>query len=114
MTSVNRTKKEGTKEVPCLKFVAVYSNVGESIDRFDQRKQMYQIRRFVKCRIFSFLMDFAVINSFILWQVSKRNRSLDQLTFHVALARQLIDGYSSRKKEMTSCWLLSKEVCSSG
>ncbi|GFX51630.1 craniofacial development protein 2 [Trichonephila clavipes] len=31
--------------------------------------------------------------------MNKRNRSLDQLTFRIALARQLIDGYSSRKRK---------------
>ncbi|GFV92991.1 piggyBac transposable element-derived protein 4 [Trichonephila clavipes] len=40
-----------------------------------------------------------IVNSFILWQVSKRNRNLDQLTFRIALACQLIDGYSSRKRK---------------
>ncbi|GFT53263.1 piggyBac transposable element-derived protein 4 [Trichonephila clavipes] len=38
-------------------------------------------------------------NSFILWQANKKNRSLDQLTFRIALARQLIHGYSSRKRK---------------
>ncbi|GFV35765.1 uncharacterized protein TNCV_913551 [Trichonephila clavipes] len=32
-------------------------------------------------------------------QVNKRNRSLDQLTFRIALARQLTDGYSLREKK---------------
>ena len=31
--------------------------------------------------------------------IKHRNRSLDQLTFHIALAHQLIDGYSSRKRK---------------
>ncbi|GFX43490.1 piggyBac transposable element-derived protein 4 [Trichonephila clavipes] len=31
--------------------------------------------------------------------MNKRNRSLDQLTFRIALARLLIDGYSSRKRK---------------
>ncbi|GFU29577.1 piggyBac transposable element-derived protein 4 [Trichonephila clavipes] len=32
-------------------------------------------------------------------QVNKRNRGLGQLTLRIALARQLIDGYSSRKRK---------------
>lgn len=103
MTSVHRTKKDGTKaEVPCPKAVAVYNDVMGGVDRFDQRKERYQIgRRSVKWwhRIFYFLLDLGIINSFILWQVNKRNRNLDQLTFRIALARQLIDGYSSRKRK---------------
>ncbi|XP_035214182.1 piggyBac transposable element-derived protein 4-like [Stegodyphus dumicola] len=103
ITSVNRTQKDGTKtEVPCPKAVAVYNDIMGGVDCFDQRKERYQIgRRSVEWwhRIFDFLIDLGIVNSFILWQVNKRkrNRSLDQLTFRIALARQLIDGYSSKK-----------------
>ncbi|GFX38477.1 piggyBac transposable element-derived protein 4 [Trichonephila clavipes] len=57
------------------------------------------MRRLIPILIFYFLTDLAIINSFILRQVNKRNRSLDQLTFRIALVRQLIDGYSSRKRK---------------
>ncbi|GFY31235.1 piggyBac transposable element-derived protein 4 [Trichonephila clavipes] len=40
-----------------------------------------------------------LLERFILWQMNKKNRNLDQLTFRVALACQLIDGYSSRKRK---------------
>ncbi|GFX43503.1 piggyBac transposable element-derived protein 4 [Trichonephila clavipes] len=53
--------------------------------------------RLIAILIFYFLINLAIINSFILWQVNKRNRNLDQLTFRIALARLLIDGYFSRK-----------------
>ncbi|XP_035227169.1 piggyBac transposable element-derived protein 4-like [Stegodyphus dumicola] len=102
ITSVNRTKKDGSKtEVPCPKAVAVYNDIMGGVDCFDQRKERYQIgRRSVEWwrRIFYFLTDLGIVNSFILWQVNKRNRSLDQLTFRIALARQLTDGYSSKKR----------------
>ncbi|GFY15882.1 piggyBac transposable element-derived protein 4 [Trichonephila clavipes] len=70
------------------------------VDRFDQRRERCQIRS-VKWwyRIFYFLIELFIINSFILWQVNKGNRSLDPLTFRTALALQLIDGYSSRKRK---------------
>ncbi|GFT38183.1 piggyBac transposable element-derived protein 4 [Trichonephila clavipes] len=66
-----------------------------------QIKERYQKGRSVKWwhPIFYFLIDLGIVNSFILWQVSKRNRNLDQLTFRIALACQLIDGYSSRKRK---------------
>ncbi|GBM86181.1 hypothetical protein AVEN_48192-1 [Araneus ventricosus] len=103
MTSVKWRKKDGTKtEVPCPKSVAIYNDIMRGVDRFDHRKERYQIgRRSVKWwhRIFYFLIDLCNVNSFILWQVNKRNRSLDQLTFRLELARQLIDGYSSRKRK---------------
>ncbi|GFX63891.1 piggyBac transposable element-derived protein 4 [Trichonephila clavipes] len=56
ITSVNRTKKDGTKEVPCPKAVAVYNDIMGGVDRFDQRKKGFQIRS-VKWwhRIFYFL-----------------------------------------------------------
>ncbi|GFX27106.1 piggyBac transposable element-derived protein 4 [Trichonephila clavipes] len=75
MSSVNRTKKDGIKEeAPCPKAVAAYDDVMEGVDHFDQRKERYQIRRSVKWwqRILYFLIDLAIINSFILWQVGKR------------------------------------------
>ncbi|GFS84079.1 piggyBac transposable element-derived protein 4 [Trichonephila clavipes] len=102
MISVNRTKKKDTKEeILCPKAAAVYNDVMLGVDCFDQRKEIYQIRSSVKWgyRIFYLLIDLAIINSFILWQVNKRNRSLDQLTFLTALVRELIDGYSSIKRK---------------
>ncbi|GFX10744.1 piggyBac transposable element-derived protein 4 [Trichonephila clavipes] len=93
-------KKDGTiEELPSPKAVAVYNDVVEMIACFDQRKEKYKIgRRFVKRwhHIFYFLIDLAIINSFILRQVNKKNGSFDQLTFRMALARQLVDKYSSR------------------
>ncbi|GFX20241.1 piggyBac transposable element-derived protein 4 [Trichonephila clavipes] len=71
------------------------------VDYFDQRKERHQIRSVNWWyRIFYFLIDLAIVSSFILWQVNKRNRSLDQLTFRIALTRQLIDGHSSRKRKI--------------
>ncbi|GFT86794.1 piggyBac transposable element-derived protein 4 [Trichonephila clavipes] len=101
MTSTNRTKKDCTKDVPYPKAVAVYNDVMGEVDSFDQRKERNQVTGSVKLwhRIFYFFIDLAIINSFILWQMNKRNRSLDFLTFCIALARQLIDGYSSRKRK---------------
>ncbi|GFT14992.1 piggyBac transposable element-derived protein 4 [Trichonephila clavipes] len=71
------------------------------ISSIKEKKDAKIRRRYVKwChRIFYFLIDLASINSFTLWQVNKRYRSLDQLTFRKALARQLIDGIYSRKRK---------------
>ncbi|GFX69230.1 hypothetical protein TNCV_3564061 [Trichonephila clavipes] len=41
--------------------------------------------------------------------VNKRKRSLDQLTFRIALARQLINGYSSRKRRGRSASFQAKK-----
>ncbi|GFX82710.1 piggyBac transposable element-derived protein 4 [Trichonephila clavipes] len=82
------------------------------VDRFDQRKEIYLIgRRSVRWAhsIFYFLIGLAIINSFILWQGSKRNTCLGQLTLRIVLARQLIDGYSSRKRKGRPASFQAKE-----
>ncbi|GFV51183.1 piggyBac transposable element-derived protein 4 [Trichonephila clavipes] len=70
----------------------------EGFNCFDQRKIPNKKICKMVASYFLFLIDLAIINSFLLWKVSKR-RSLDQLTFHIALARQLKDGYSTRKRK---------------
>ncbi|GFW22247.1 piggyBac transposable element-derived protein 4 [Trichonephila clavipes] len=67
--------------------------------------------RLISILIFYFLTDLAIINSFILWQVNNHNsnRSLDQLTYRIALARQLIDGYFSTKKKRLSASFQAKK-----
>ncbi|GFS88097.1 piggyBac transposable element-derived protein 4 [Trichonephila clavipes] len=104
MTSVNRTKNDGTKEeVHCRKADAVNIDAMGGVDRSKQTKEKYQIGiRSVKWshRIFHFLIDLSIINSFLLWQVNKRNKSLDKLTLCIILACPLKDGYSSRKRKV--------------
>lgn len=100
-TVVRRTNKDGSRtQVYCPKVVETYNAIMGGVDRFDQRKERYTIgRRSVKWwhRIFFFLIDLAIVNSYILRQLSKR-RNEDQLTFRIGLARQLISGYSNRKR----------------
>ncbi|GFU87318.1 hypothetical protein TNCV_2716041 [Trichonephila clavipes] len=55
--------------------------------------------RLIPILISYFLIDLAIINSSILWQVNKKGRSSDQLAFLTALVRHLKDGYSSRKRK---------------
>jgi hypothetical protein len=51
--------------------------------------------------IFFYLVDVAIVNSFVLWKVEKTKenprKNVNQLTFRLHLARQLISGFSSRK-----------------
>ncbi|GFW48682.1 piggyBac transposable element-derived protein 4 [Trichonephila clavipes] len=54
-----------------------HNDVMIGVDCFDQRRERYQIRRgSVKWwfRIFYFLIDLAITNSFIVWQVNKIRR----------------------------------------
>ncbi|GFW47990.1 piggyBac transposable element-derived protein 4 [Trichonephila clavipes] len=103
MTSVNETKIDGTNEkLPCPKDAVVYNDVMGRVNLFNQRKERYQIRRSVKWwhRIFYFLFTLSsYIVSYCGKQIKETHRSLDHLTFVIVLARQLIDGYSSRNNK---------------
>nr|CAI5868372.1 unnamed protein product [Callosobruchus analis] len=62
------------------------------VDKFDQLHERYAIgRRSTKWwnRILSYLVDMAIVNSFILMNTSKKRTDL--LTFRINLARQLIN-----------------------
>ncbi|KAG5883896.1 hypothetical protein JTB14_007784 [Gonioctena quinquepunctata] len=101
VTTVKRTNKDGSRSnVFYPKVVDLYNQIMDGVDRFDQKREVYVIgRRSVKWWhiIFYFLVDLAIVNSFILYQTSRRLNS-SQLTYRIALVRQLIGGYSSRKR----------------
>lgn len=86
----------------CPTAVAKYIAIMGGVDRFDQLQGCYAIgRRSVKWwhRILYYLIDLAVVNSFILWTVSRDSDvSFNQLTFRLRLARQLIGDFTSRKR----------------
>ncbi|GFW51893.1 piggyBac transposable element-derived protein 4 [Trichonephila clavipes] len=67
------------------------------VNYFDQRKIPNEklCKMMAPYLLFSFI-NLVIINSFILWQLSKRNR-FGQLTFRIALTRQLIGGHPSKK-----------------
>lgn len=48
-----------------------------------------------------FLIDMAIVNGFIIWKQSKQGEKeqiLNQLSFRLRLAKQLIDGFNSRNR----------------
>ena len=100
---IQRTNKDGTKSMfSCPIAVARYNAIMGGVDRFDQLRGCYAIgRRSVKWwhRILFYLIDMAVVNSFILWTVNRdSDMSFDQLTYRLRLARQLIGDFTSRKR----------------
>lgn len=101
ITSVKRKNKDGTSsDVTCPEVVKVYNNIMGGVDRFDQFRERYAIgRRSVKWwhRIFYFLIDLAIVNCFIIWNVVKEEKT-DQLSFRLRLAKQLIGNFSFRKR----------------
>ncbi|CAH2088881.1 unnamed protein product [Euphydryas editha] len=72
------------------------------VDRFDQKRGTYSISRCSKrwwMRIFYFLVDSAIINSYILYTQNDRvHNPMTFLHFRTVLARNLIDNFSSRKR----------------
>lgn len=102
VTTVQRTQKNGTREaVSCPMVVKEYTKRMGGVDRFDQVKGTYAVGRRSKrwwLRIFYFLVDASLTNSFILYSLTSRVEKLTNLEFRVAVARGLIGGYSSRKR----------------
>jgi len=98
-----RRNRDGTRtEISCPKAVATYNRIMGGVDKFDQLRERYAIgRRSVKWwhRIFYYLIDLAIVNAFVMWKLSKRTGSHDQLTFRIRLARQLIGNFSNRKRK---------------
>ena len=103
---VYRTNKDGTKtQVGCPKVVEIYNSIMGGVDHFDQLVERYCISRRSRKwwhRIFYWLIDLAVVNSYIAWKIHSSHTvgssKKDQLSFRIRLARQLINGFSTRKR----------------
>lgn len=100
-TLVQRKNKDGSvANFYCPTAIAEYNKIMCGVDRFDQLLECYGIGlRSVKWwhRIFYYLLDLAIVNSYIL-KTNNKPRKEDQLTFRINLARHLISGFSSRKR----------------
>lgn len=110
--TVLRRNKTGAREaVYCPKVIAEYNRIMGGVDKFDQLHERYSIgRRSTKWwhRILYYLMDMALVNSYILMNTNKR-RTVDQLSFRINLARQLIGGFTSRKRRNRPVLFLSNK-----
>lgn len=106
-TQVSRTNKKGVKEmISCPQVVADYNAYMGGVDRFDQLLSSYSIswksrRWWVK--LFYYVLDSAVVNSFILYSETmklsstKGTKPMSHLNFRNMLANELIDNYCSKK-----------------
>jgi len=81
-TVVKRENKDGTNTgIFCPEVVAECNKMMGVVDRFNQLRERYALgRRSVKWwhRIFHFLVDVAIVNSFVLWKVKKEK--MDSMT----------------------------------
>lgn len=101
-TTVLRRLQNGKRvDVHCPIVVSDYNKFMGGVDRFDQYRERYETgRKSIKWwfRILYFLLDLAIVNSFILWKMHRDSKSKNNhLTYRLKLARQLIGGFSSRK-----------------
>lgn len=103
-TTVKRKNKDGSLvEISCPNLVKQYNKYMGGVDKFDQFLERYAIgRRSTKWwhRIMYYLVDMTIINSYVQMNINKRsqNKYGDQLSFRINLARQLIQGFTSRKR----------------
>lgn len=106
-TQVLRTNKTGNREnVPCPQSIADYNRHMGGVDLFDQYHANYSVawksRRWW-LKIFYYLLDAAIVNSYILYKESlkKNNPSAKPLTalqYRSELANNLIGTFTFRKK----------------
>ena len=101
VTTVKRKNRDGTSSIiPCPAVVADNNTIMGGVDRFDQRRERYAIgRRSLKWwhRLLYFLIDLAIVNSFIKWNCSNGGQR-DQLSFRLAHVRQLTVGCEIKRR----------------
>jgi len=114
VSEVNRRAKDGSQNaVSCPLAIAEYNRIMGGVDRFDQLRERYAVgRRSIKWwhRILYWLIDLAVVNSFIMYKANKREHEqsrIDQLGFRLQLARQLTSGYTATRKRGRSVSFLA-------
>lgn len=111
ITEIQRKSKTGEKgPVKCPQAVADYNSFMGGVDHFDHYQSVYSIiqksRRWW-LKIFYFLLDSVIVNSYIIYKyVTKRNRgkAMTQLIFRKKLAEELIGTFSSRTSTRSGCY----------
>lgn len=114
LSEVSRKNKKGERlKVSCPLAIASYNEIMGAVDKFDQLKERYAIgRRSRKWwhRIFYFLIDLAIVNSYIMYKVDHgQDTCQKQLDFRIHLAKQLIGNRSFRKRIGRPVNFLSKK-----
>lgn len=104
-STVERKDKCGNKQtVTCPTPVSDYNMYMGGVDRFDQLMQVYSIswksRRWWM-KIFYYLLDASIVNSYILYKetikiVSTKEKPMSQLSFRSVLADELIGSFCSK------------------
>ena len=101
-TTTKRKIKDGSRIViPCPTALSLYSENMRGVDHNDQLRVSYMVRsKSRKCykHIFMFLLELAIINSFVLHSTyANVSKPITLRTYRLQLAEQLISTYNSRK-----------------
>ena len=99
---VRRKSMTGTREdVECPPCLPDYQAYMRGVDRADQLIHYYNIgRRSIKWwkRVFTYIVEAAALNAFVLFEHAHTNSRKDYLTFRLALAEELVGPFCSRSQ----------------
>lgn len=102
LPEVQRRQKDGTHQnVPCPPIISTYNQYMGGVDKNDQMRSYYPIPAFGKkwwSRIFYDLIDRSIFNAFVLEQESPNHNKRTLKDFRIAIAKELIGDFSSRRK----------------
>ena len=105
-TTVKRTSKDGTQaQIACPESIKLYNKYMGGVDLADARRKIYSCSRRSKKwwhRLFYYLLDVSVVNSFIVLNESPHCARRTQKAFILELAEQLMGHYNSRKRPSQS------------
>lgn len=99
----------GQNKVTCPQVIADYYKYMGGVDHFDHLQSNYNVvkkSRKLWIKIFYYLLDSVIVNSYILYQFeckNQRSKAMKQLSFRRKLANELVGNFSSGKKSSQGC-----------
>lgn len=103
VTYVKRTQKDGSRQdILCPKAIASYTLTMGGVDNFDHFRSSYPIDRKSRkywMRLFIFMFDSAIINSYIAYNTTHIVNVHSHRIYRLKLARQLIENFTRKKNK---------------
>jgi len=100
-TVVRRRNSSDPQRLPCPPVVKIYAQYMGGVDRSDRMVRTYSVSRKSKkwwYRLFYYLLDTSLANSFILYQLSPNHDELSELDYLKQLALELISTKSGEEE----------------
>jgi hypothetical protein len=98
-TVTRRRRTEDSNELPCPPVVKLYSKYMGGVDRSDRMVRTYSVSRASKkwwFRLFYYMLDTAIANSYILYNSSPNHPKITELDFVKELSLALIGSFSKK------------------